>query len=342
MPDARAFFFTVAAPDQGERLDVFLKNAIPELTRSALTRLIQSGNVRVNGAPRKPGYAVKTDDAVRVDVPAPKPLDLSPAPVAFEVVHEDDDLLVIDKPPGLVVHPAPGHDSGTLVHGLLHRTPHMGPVGDAMRPGIVHRLDKDTSGLLVVAKNNAVHQALSRQFQARSVRKTYLALVSGEMREDGGRISLPVGRHPVHRKKMSAGGRRGRCAETVWKVRERLPGATLLEIDLKTGRTHQIRVHMAAIRRPVLGDELYGGKQMRKLPAGAGFNRSVGQATRQMLHSFRLTFLHPGARSEMTFEAPPPEDMRRILEQLRGAAPETEARAPRCDATNRNQATSLS
>jgi 23S rRNA pseudouridine1911/1915/1917 synthase len=226
---------------------------------------------------------------------------------------------VINKPAGMVVHPAAGHSTGTLVHGILYHCPDLEGIGAEKRPGIVHRLDKDTSGLLVVAKNARAHHDLSRQFKARSILKHYLALVAGYPKTAGGRIDLPVGRHPVERKKMSTRSTRGREALTLWHVRERLAGATLLDIELKTGRTHQIRVHCQAMGFPIVGDPVYGRKgAIKQMTAGnADLQAALKNAKRQMLHAHRLGFNHPVDGKALSFEAPLPEDMASLLDQLR-------------------------
>ena len=216
---------------------------------------------------------------------------------------------MLNKPPGIVIHPAAGHWRGTLVHGLLWRLKDLSAIGDKLRPGIVHRLDKDTSGLLIVAKNNLAHQALIRQFQEREVHKTYLALVHGVPKARSGVINRPVGRHPVYRQKMSVHSPRGREALTRWRIKETFPKAraALLEVFPLTGRTHQIRVHLSSIGHPIVGDKLYGGQK----PTGP-------KAQRQMLHAWRISFFHPRSGKEMSFEAPLPEDFQNLLEDLRG------------------------
>jgi len=226
-------------------------------------------------------------------------------------------MVVINKQPGLVVHPAPGHTSGTLVNALLYHCSALGGIGGKIRPGIVHRLDKDTSGVLVAAKNDAAHLQLARQFKSREVQKRYLAMVHGRVKEDRGSVVLSIGRHPVDRKKMSTRSRKARGAETRWKVRERLDGVTLLELDLKTGRTHQIRVHCAAIGHPVVGDSVYGGRRRLDL-SGKGQNGSLPiKVARQMLHARWLQLAHPVTEALMSFEAPLPADMAGLIEVLR-------------------------
>jgi 23S rRNA pseudouridine1911/1915/1917 synthase len=308
------FSFRADAIYRGIRLDVFLAERLPDCSRSFAGQLIAGERVKVNGQTRKPGYRLKAGDTVSGCIPAPKPSGFLPEPLPLHILYEDPDIVVIDKPPGLVVHPAPGHDSGTLVNALLFHCPDLGAIGEELRPGIVHRLDKDTSGTLVVAKNARAMEQLAAQFKERRVRKDYLALVCGEMAADCGTIRLPVGRHPVDRKRMSTHSRKGREAETGWRVARRLGGFTLLELRLKTGRTHQIRVHCAAIRRPIVGDPVYGG---RKASGGrVEIQALLASVGRQMLHAWRLEILHPRTGDRMVFESPLPEDMARLIAGL--------------------------
>ncbi len=304
---AKEYCLQVSEEQAGQRLDVFLAENVPELTRSQAKKLILEGYVRLGEKKVRPKYPVKPGETVLVSLPPPEEPSLRPEEeVPFEILYEDEDLAVVNKPPGVVVHPAAGHSSGTLVHGLLARLKDLSGVGGELRPGIVHRLDKDTSGLLLVAKSDQAHQALTRQFKYREVSKVYLALVHGVLRVPSGKIDYPIGRHPVHRKKMSIHAKRAREALTLWKVRERFRKATLLEVRLLTGRTHQIRVHLSAIGHPIVGDALYGGAR----PQGP-------KAARQMLHAWQIRFLHPRTHQELSFEAPLPEDFRLLLERLR-------------------------
>ncbi|MDA8139926.1 MAG: RluA family pseudouridine synthase, partial [Desulfobacteraceae bacterium] len=236
------------------------------------------------------------------------------------ILYEDRDLIVVNKPPGLVVHPAAGHACGTLVNGLLHHCPDLVGIGGERRPGIVHRLDKDTSGVMVVAKNNQAHQGLSQSFKDRRIQKIYLAIVMGCPDQAGGTIDLPVGRHPMDRKKMSVNSPRGRIAVTNWQVREQFPGAALLALELKTGRTHQIRVHCQSMGHPIVGDPIYGSKRgLQHLDrAHSEVYAVLKQAQRQMLHAARLGFVHPVSGQFMTFEAALPQDMALLIEALRG------------------------
>jgi len=306
--EAKSYTLTAEERDAGKRLDVFLAEKIPELTRSQAKRLIEAGRVTLAETPvTKAKYKVKGGESFSVSVPPPAEIKLEPQEeVPFEILYEDEDLAVINKPAGVVVHPACGHTEGTLVHGLLARLEDLSGVGGEARPGIVHRLDKDTSGLLVVAKNDRAHLALSEMFQERKIKKTYLALVHGVPKARSGRIDRPIRRHPVHRKKMTVHEKDGREAVTLWRVKEVFRRAALLEVEPLTGRTHQIRVHLASIGHPIVGDELYGGAK----PHGP-------KAKRQMLHAWKLRFRHPRTGKELSFEAPLPEDFEELLHALR-------------------------
>ncbi len=294
--------------DAGKRLDVVIASNIPDCSRSLAASLVRSGKIRVHGAKKKPGYRVSTGDKISGYIPPPEPVLFKPEPIEIDILFEDNHLIVINKEAGLVVHPAPGHYTGTLVNGLLYHCPDLTGVGGEIRPGIVHRLDKDTSGAIVVAKNDTVHNNLSLQFKYKKIKKMYLALVHGEMESDSGTISLPIGRHPVDRKKMSTISRKGRSAETSWRVRERFHGVTFLELRLKTGRTHQIRVHCSTINHPIVGDAVYCRRK--------GVKNLIKSVSRQMLHAWRLEFTHPITQKFMSFEAPIPQDMSEILNEL--------------------------
>ncbi len=291
----------------GERLDRYLVLQIPDVSRAALQRLIEQGDVLVNGQPARPAYKVRPGDLLTVHLPPPEPTELIPEPIPLAIVYEDADLLVLNKPAGLVVHPGAGNPRGTLVNALLYHCPTLN-VGGAVRPGIVHRLDKDTSGLLVVAKNDLAHQRLQQQFKRREVHKAYLALVIGALRTESGYIEAPIGRHPVQRVRMAV-IEKGREARTRWTVRARYVDArgqpyTLLDVLLETGRTHQIRVHCAWIGHPLVGDTLYG-PQRQPLPA-----------PRQCLHAAALSFTHPITGAPLSFTAPLPEDFQAVLDSL--------------------------
>jgi len=309
------FSFETDAADVGRRFDHVVTLRLGTQSRSRIGALIREGWIRAGGEIRKPGYRLKSGDNIEGRIPPPPPTLLTAEPIPLTILYQDRHIIVIDKPAGLVVHPAPGNLQGTLVNALLHQCPDIEGIGGEGRPGIVHRLDKQTTGVMVVAKNMAAHRFLSRQFKDRRITKHYAALVYGEMSAAAGTIRLPIGRHPVDRKKMSTAGRRGRAAETRWTVRERFRGATLLDLLLKTGRTHQIRVHCAAIHHPVVGDPVYGGRK-HHTPSGTVLERCVKAVDRQMLHARQLGFLHPGDETFVTFAAPLPPDMQAVLKCL--------------------------
>ena len=293
MADPRIFSLLTQQDRAGERLDVLAAEAAG-VTRSRAGALIRDGQARVNGVVQtKAGFKLRPGDRVELALPEAAPARVEAQDIPIEVLYQDDDLAVVYKPSGMVVHPAAGNPDGTLVNALLQRLDHLSGVGGEIRPGIVHRIDKDTSGLLLVAKNDFSHLALSEQIRAHSVQRAYMAIVQGGMRADSGTVDGPIGRHPTDRKKMAIVPG-GRDAVTHWRVLEPLRGATLLECRLTTGRTHQIRVHMASIGHPLLGDPLYGPKKM-PYPVQGG----------QLLHAFRIGFVHPRSGEEMLFEAPP-------------------------------------
>ena len=314
----RVFQFDVDQLNAGRRFDLYLSSVLPDCSRSRAATLIRDGHVKVGGVPKKPGYRLQEGDRIDGGLPDIVLTVYTPEPIPIDILFEDSHLLVINKRPGMVVHPAPGHGSGTLVNALLYHCKDLSGIGGELRPGIVHRLDKETSGTMVVAKNEPALNHLAAQFKKRTVEKTYLALVRGHVKEDAGEIHLPIGRHQVHRKKMSVKSRHPRTAETRWKVRERYLNATLLEVTLKTGRTHQIRVHCAAIDHPILGDTVYGGRKQKSSP---DIKDNAGNALavpgRQMLHAWRLSFVHPVTGSEMSFESPVPGDMAEVMGRLK-------------------------
>ncbi len=362
-PPANATEVFEAAPeDAGRRLDVVVAGRVPRLSRSRVAQLAEAGLVAVDGIVRKPAFRLRAGQTVRVEIPPPPRTELRPESIPLRVVYEDADLVVVDKPPGLTVHPGPGHPSGTLVNALLaraaaprpdgvnrdrgrgRRPPAAGgtaqravsaaagevegglaPVGDAVRPGIVHRLDKDTSGLLVVAKTEGAYRSLAAQLRARTMVRMYLALVRGRVARDHGTIRAPVGRHPSHRTRQAV-SERGRPAVTHYRVLERFRDSTWLQCRLETGRTHQIRVHMAHMGHPVLGDPVYGRARVPDLE-------------RQALHAARLEFSHPSTATRLVCTAPVPEDMARLLARLRSAAsdPCRAASPPRVAARHRGR-----
>ncbi|MDI3281180.1 MAG: RluA family pseudouridine synthase [Bacillota bacterium] len=293
----------------GSRLDVFLAAHHLVPSRSAAQRLIEGGRVLVDGAAvRKPSYRLRPGERVEVRLPPPAPVEVVPEEIPLDILYEDEDLVVVNKPRGMPVHPGAGRSSGTLVNALLAHCRDLSGVGGALRPGIVHRLDKDTTGLLVVAKHDAAHLHLARQIKERRVTRIYLALVHGRLPAAEGKIEAPIGRHPVARKKMAVVARRGRAALTYYRVLEEWARFSLLEVKLGTGRTHQIRVHLAYLGHPVAGDPTYGRRR-----AELGLE---GQA----LHAAVLGFCHPRTGEYVEFSAPPPEDFQRALALLRSGA----------------------
>ena len=285
--------YLLSPGENGERLDVIAAQAA-DITRSRAGALIKDGLVQVNGiAQTKAGLKLKVGDCVSVTLPDAAPSEVVAQDIPLDVLYQDEDLAVVYKPSGMVVHPAAGNPDGTLVNALMHKLDHLSGIGGEIRPGIVHRIDKDTSGLLLVAKNDFAHLSLSEQIKEHSVQRAYMAIAIGGMKQEEGSIEGPIGRHPVDRKKMAIVPD-GRYAMTHWRVMEELKGATLLECRLTTGRTHQIRVHMASIGHPLLGDPLYGPKKTPH-PVHGG----------QLLHAFRIGFVHPRSGEEMLFEAPP-------------------------------------
>ena len=310
--------FSVAPVEAGLRLDLFLTNKEPSLSRARVQKAIDEGCVWVNGRPVRASRKLKPGDEVRIALPEAKPSGVLAEEIPLAVLYEDPCLLVVDKPAGLVVHPAPGHAGGTLVNALLHHCRDLSGIGGVLRPGIVHRLDKGTSGLMVVAKSDAAHRGLAGQFKRHEVKKTYLAIVYGEPRENGGRIEAAVGRHPTDRKKMSTASRRGRDAVSVWRIRERFGSASLLEVDIETGRTHQIRVHLTAFGHPVVGDPVYGGAGRIRTVADAVVRARMKAMDRPALHAWQLGFTHPETGEALRFSSPLPEDMASLCEFLRG------------------------
>jgi 23S rRNA pseudouridine1911/1915/1917 synthase len=305
--------FTVTAESAGQRLDRFLVSVLADHSRSQIQKLIADGRVRVGAREVRPNLAVHAGDRVRVDLPEPAPTSLQPEAARLEILYQDADVVVVNKPPGMVVHPGAGHASGTLVNALLHHISDLSGIGGELRPGIVHRLDRGTSGVMVVAKNDAAHQELSRQFHDREVEKEYIALVWGVV-QAGRRIDTPIGRDPVNRQKMSARSRRAREAVTRITRAFHLPGLTLCRVAIHTGRTHQIRVHLSSIGHPIVGDPLYGGVH-RRVP---GDIRAVTHLQRPFLHAERLAFKHPRDGRRMEFMTQLPADLQDVLDALPG------------------------
>ncbi len=294
----------LTADRSGERLDTFVARRLPELSRSHARKLIDRGLVTIGGRQTKASEQVTNGDTVSVTIPPPEETALVAEAIPLTIIYQDNDIIVVDKPAGMTVHPAPGHPTGTLVNALLAACPDLRGIAGTLRPGIVHRLDKDTSGLLVVAKNDRAMRALQRQLKERTVHKTYLALVEGVPKPREGEIDAPIGRHPKNRKKMAVVGG-GRESVTRYRVREDIAGGryALLEVEPITGRTHQIRVHMAATGNAVVGDAVYG--------------RKSAVAARQFLHAWKLGFNMPLGGREVEFESPLPPDLREALERLR-------------------------
>jgi 23S rRNA pseudouridine1911/1915/1917 synthase len=298
--------FEAAGTDTGKRLDAWLAAKLEKFSRSYVEKLIEDCSVQVNGKKEKAGYKLRSGDSVTVCIPDPVQLEVKAEEIKLDVLYEDDDIIVINKPRGMVVHPAAGNYSGTLVNALLeHCRGSLSDINGVIRPGIVHRIDKDTSGVLVVAKNNSAHGQLSDRLKEHDIQRVYLAVAEGIIREDSGKVDAPIGRHPVERKKMAVDVKKGRRAVTHFKVLERFKSATLLEMRLETGRTHQIRVHMAYIGHPLIGDPVYGRKKQKY-----GFE---GQA----LHARLLGFIHPGTGEYVQFEAKPPAEFAVLVEKLR-------------------------
>jgi 23S rRNA pseudouridine1911/1915/1917 synthase len=301
----------VPAEEAGARLDVYLARAVPELSRSRAERLIEEGHVLLDDKPARPASRVQAGSRVVLELPPPEPVALVPEHIPLRIVYEDSDILVVDKPAGLVVHPAPGHATGTLVHALLGHAESLAETDDPARPGIVHRLDKDTSGLMVVAKTERARLWLVEQFATRRVCKRYLALLVGEVQPESGTIDAPIGRHPVHRQRMAIlpEARGGRPARTVYRVLERFLGYTLVEAFPETGRTHQIRVHFASRGWPVAGDLVYGGQRAARAALALGLSR-------QFLHAADLSFTLPDGR-QLSLHSELPEDLAAALARLR-------------------------
>lgn len=311
---SRAEKFTVEHSLPGARLDVFLREKFPAASRGAMQRLIEQGCVLVNGKTVKPTHTPRAGEEVEIVWPDARPAEAQPEEIPLDILFEDESLLVVNKPPGLVVHPAAGHEEHTLVNALLHHCRgSLSGIGGVARPGIVHRLDKETSGCLVVAKNDETHLGLAAQFEARTVEKLYDALVIGTLERDAGEIRASIARHPTHRKRMAVHqSEDARFAHTSYRVLERLVQATHVEAEIHTGRTHQIRVHFQFIGHPLVGDATYGAKANKSFAEFTGYT-----APRVMLHARELSFVHPRTSKKMKFTAPLPEDFQVAVKFLR-------------------------
>lgn len=299
-------YLEVSLPQEGQRLDRLLTDALPDLSRSRIQNLIKNENVAVDGSPAKASYKVRAGERLEITIPSLQTPEIEGQNLNIEIVYEDADIAVVNKPRGMVVHPAPGNRDQTLVNGLLAQLKDLSGINGDVRPGIVHRIDKDTSGLLLVAKNDFAHLALAEQIKAHTVIRVYEAIVDGVVAEPGGLIDCPIGRHPVERKKMAVTEKNSRTARTNYRVLERFHDYTHLEARLETGRTHQIRVHMRYIGYPLLGDPLYGKGE-----------KNPFHLTGQALHARTIGFVHPRTGAAMEFSAPLPEEIEKILEKLR-------------------------
>lgn len=296
---------TVEAEDADKRIDTYLSEKIEGTSRSKVQKLIENGKITVNKKNIKCNYKIKANDEIRIEIPEPVRLDVAPEDINIEIIYEDEDIAVVNKPQGMVVHPAAGNYSGTLVNALLARCSSLSGINGVIRPGIVHRIDKDTSGVLVIAKNDYAHRNLAEQIKEHSVNRIYVALVEGVIKNNSGTIDMPIGRHPVERKKMAVVDRNGRNAVTHYRVLERYKENTLIEAKLETGRTHQIRVHMAYIGHPLVGDPVYGYKKQKYKLNG------------QALHAMTLGFIHPSTKQYMEFTAPLPEYFMKLLKKIK-------------------------
>lgn len=312
-PETTSLTFTVSPADAGERLDAFLATHIEGWSRARLHRLIESSDVVVNGNIAKPSHKLRANDMIEIEL-TPTQSTLAPENIPVEVVYEDDDFIVVNKPAGMVVHPAAGIDSGTLANALAFHFQQLSTVGGAARPGIVHRLDKGTSGLLVVAKTESAHEHLADQFRAREVFKSYIALVHGQFEEESGEIDQPIARDPRNRTRMAV-VRGGRPALSIYNVRKRFDRFTLLDVELKTGRTHQIRVHLAWLKHPVVGDEIYGAGR-DKTVIDPVIRSRIAKLGRQFLHAERLSFRHPRTAQRLQFAAPLPSELQSTIDQI--------------------------
>jgi 23S rRNA pseudouridine1911/1915/1917 synthase len=310
--------FTVAADDSGRRLDVFLASQLPELSRTRVQELVREGRVRVDRRPARASHRVAAGEAIEIEILARPALTAEAEDIPLDILYQDDDVVVVNKAAGMVVHASAGHARGTLVNALLHRLAALpATFGGSLRPGIVHRLDRGTSGVLVVARTDAAHRKLAEQFRARTVQKTYLALLEGVLKPDSGSIQLPIARDKFRRVRMTARAGAGRNARTDWRILWRGARNILVEIELHTGRTHQIRAHFAALGRPVAGDTLYGAAARPR--AGS---RSLEPLGRPFLHAARIGFEHPVSGERVEFQAPVPPDLRKFIASVAAAEPD--------------------
>ncbi|SHI93163.1 ribosomal large subunit pseudouridine synthase D [Malonomonas rubra DSM 5091] len=301
-----------------ERLDSFLAERFPDLSRSQIKKLIDSQQVLLDGTATKASQKLKGGELIEIDIPEPEPTEALPEDIPLTILYEDHDLIVVDKAPGMVVHPAAGHAHGTLVNALLHHCDDLAGIGGELRPGIVHRIDKDTSGVLVATKNDQSHQHLAAQFKAHTVKRRYLALICGQPQHNSGTIDQPVGRHQQHRKKMSSNTRHGKRAVTHWQVLQRFPsdGLSLVECRLETGRTHQIRVHLSEMNLPLAGDPLYGGLSRLKNLSDTKLRALLQQLPGQALHARVLGFEHPNSGKYMEFSSELPQAFAAVVDYL--------------------------
>ena len=314
---SREFSFTVSSSQSSQRLDVFLAQSDASLSRSQVKCAIEEGDVLVNGKAPKVSQRLKEGDVIALVQRPLKEAIAAPQDIPLNIVYEDAVIIVVNKPAGMVVHPAPGNAENTLVNALLFHCHDLSGIGGVLRPGIVHRLDKGTSGLIVAAKSDDAHRNLSTQFEKHEVHKTYRALVWGDVKGNSGEIVLPVGRHPANRQKMSTKSKRGKDALTLWKVRERYVVATLLDVEIKTGRTHQIRVHLSERGYPVIGDTVYGSSSKVRAVSDPKLRASLKELNRQALHAAQLSFNHPLSGERMVFTAEMPQDIAKLCAQFR-------------------------